>query len=113
MSTVKFGRPNKEFSKAQRRTKIVGELVIHHPLVHLYLMCFAALFIVHIYGFLHRAPEADDHSTTPTEVQRGDGLFESSAAESAVPSVSRTEIEAEMVADRTNVRSDFNQPEGV
>ena len=42
----------------------MGQLVIHHPLIHLYLITLGALCVVHIYSFLHQAPATDILSPT-------------------------------------------------
>ena len=92
----------------------MGQLVIHDPFVHLYLMCLVALCIVHIYGFLHQAPESHDHSPTPKEAAPSAGsLIASAATKRAVPAVTGTETEAEMIVDRSNVGTLSNQEEGV
>jgi hypothetical protein len=42
----------------------MGELAIHHPLIHLYLITLGALCVVHIYGFIHQAHATDILSAT-------------------------------------------------
>jgi len=83
----------------------MGQLLIHDPFVHLYLICLGALCTVHIYGFWHQAQTAENHSPTPSN---GAGQRTEIQAESIPEDVRFEGMNDRMSAENSINRRDFH-----